>query len=250
MLRLKVPKLKNPNVVFRLAASIEEIENADQLVLKNYMGVGLWSDNNELVQNKHLRAPLRTCLVAMDSEHMLATVSIVKDSSYGLPADKFQPHAMKRIRAWGDHLAEVSALAVDRCANQCSEIILFLFAYLTQYSFFYSDIDRFIISTTEKHARFYRSVFGFQVFSEPTQHYYVKVKGQLLTVHLLCDRIALAKNYGIDPVSRKPGAYEFYDFLLTTNHKCFRFPERHLMRRQRDHDWLARARCVQMPIAV
>jgi len=251
MLRLKVPRLRNPNIVFRLTNSAAEVERAEKLVLENYMGVGLWSDSKELTENNFLHSSRRTCFVAVEGDRLLATASIVTDSVGGLPADKFQPHVMKRIRGLGDRLAEVSALAVDSHTSQSREIVLFLFSFITQFSFFYAGLDRFTISTTEKHARFYKSVFGFQTLTEPAEHYYVNVKGQLLTVNLLQARIGLAETYGVESEVVNSEAVDFYHFLFNTVYEFFRFPVDVQLRRRRDRDWLREARLfLQMPIAV
>ncbi len=250
MLHLKVPKLKNPNIVFRVTTNPEQIKQANNLVLHNYFDVGLWADSDEFAHNLYIHSPARTCFVAMDGDHVIATASTVRDGVIGLPADKFQPLAIDKLRSLDERMAEITALAVDHDSNHDRGLILFLYAFIFQYNFFYAGIDRLVASTTERHARFYESIFGFHRLSAAAEYYYVKLKVQLLTIHLICDRLALAQRYQIEREHARPCPNNFYHFLLTQEHDCFEYPDPGLMRRARNIDWLLRARHFGMALAV
>ncbi len=251
--KIKAPQLRNPNIVFRLAKEGHEIRQADQLVFYNYLDVGLWTDEKEFRENRYLHSPMRTVFVAVENGKVLATVSTIRDSSIGLPADKFQPEIMKRLRSAGERIAEVSALAVDRSASKHERtLVLFLYKFLYQYSFFYAETDRFVATTTPKHAFFYESVCGFQKLSDVTDYYYVKLGVQLLTAHLIRDREPLATRYDLETERDGKDSAErnFYHFLLIDEHPNIDFPDRSLMRRRRDVDWLVQAKLMRLPVAV
>jgi hypothetical protein len=247
--RIKVPQVKNPNIVFRLAETEKEVEAANQLVCANYLDVGLWENEEEFRQNKFCQSDARVTFVMVEGSRVIGTVSVIKDTQNGLPADTFQPEAMRQLRRSGDRLAEISALAVEKSVDQPRALVLFLFKLMYQYSFYYLGIDRFIATTTPKHAVFYQLICGFHVLSAPADYYYVKLGVQLLTAHLVRDRLPLAEAYGLQ---RELDAAErsFYHFLLVDDHPSLRFPNKKLMRRSRDIDWLAQARLMDMPMAV
>lgn len=242
MIRLRVPKLRDEGVVFRVAGDAGEVSAANRLVLESYLAAGLWVDDREIERNYYLHSSERTCFVAYQGTRLLATASIVQDSPNGLPSDKFKPALMRKIRTGSPRLAEVTALAVEPRSSASRELVLFLYAFLYQYSFFYAGLDRFVVSSTEKHARFYESVFGFERLSTAEQHYYVRVKGELLTVDLLRSRLASAETYGIERELEECGSDTFYHFLYTKPHPSFCFPEKRWLRRSRQRDWLVAAR--------
>lgn len=247
--RVKVPQIKNPNIVVRLAETPQEVEAANELVCANYLEVGLWENEEEFRSNKFCQSEARVTFVMVEGSRVIGTVSVIKDTQNGLPADTFQPELMRQLRRTGDRLAEISALAVEKSADQQRALVLFLYKLMYQYSFYYLGIDRFIATTTPKHAAFYQSICGFHALSAPADYYYVKLGVQLLTAHLIRDRLTLAEAYGLE---RELDAVErsFYHFLLIDDHPSVRFPDKKLMRRSREIDWLAQARLMDMPIAV
>lgn len=242
--RVKVPQLKNPNIVVRLAETAEEVEAANRLVCANYVDVGLWDDEEEFRSSKYHHTVARIVFVMLDGEKIIGTVSIIKDSQNGLPADTFQPQLMSRLRATGERLAEVTALAVDKSVEQQRTLVLFLYKYLYQYSFYYGGIDRFVATVTPKHAFFYESICCFEKLSNSTDYYYVKLNVQLLTLPLVRAHLSFSERYETD--EKKDN---FYRFMLVTEHPSLVFPDKALLKRSREYDWLAHARRMDMPIA-
>jgi len=53
---------------------------------------------------------MRIPFIAVEEGKIIATVSLIKDSKMGLPADSFQSKIIQRLRGTGEFLAEVSAL--------------------------------------------------------------------------------------------------------------------------------------------
>lgn len=247
--RVKVPQIKNPDIVVRLAETPEEVEAANELVCANYLEVGLWENEEEFRSNKFCQSDARVTFVMMEKSRVIGTVSVIKDTADGLPADTFQPELMRQLRRSGDRMAEISALAMEKSAEQQRALVLFLYKMMYQYSFYYLGVDRFIATTTPKHAAFYQAVCGFHAQSAPADYYYVKLGVQLLTAHLIRDRLILAEAYGLES-ELQPAKRNFYHFLLIDEHPSVRFPEKKLMRRAREIDWLAQARLMDMPLAV
>ena len=246
--RFVVPQLKNGNNIrIRPAKGASEVQAANQLVCNNYLEQGYWDNDDPFRNNIHMHSPARLVFVAEQRDEIVATVSIVKDSPIALPADKFQPQAMKRLRAAGGSVAEVSALAVSKECKEGSALVLFLFKYVYQYSFYYASIDSLVVVPTIQHVSFYKRVCGFQELSGQGNYHYVKpeIHAQLLVADLL-----QAHRYFYDRYEAKTGdRHNFYRFLLIDDHLSLQFPDPRLMRRRRDTDWLAQASRARMSLA-
>lgn len=246
--RLAVPALKNPNIAIHVTQSAEEIEAANALVCRNYVDEGYWDDAEPFRNNEHMRSLARTVFVAVDDGRVVATASIVRDSPAGLPADKFQPESMARLRARGERLAEVSALALDKHYGEQRTLVLFLLKYVYQYSFYYTDVERFVVVPTVRHVGFYQAICGFTKLSSSGQYNYVKetVRAQLLTANLFEAHLDFFERFA----RGKPDSENFYRFMLVDEHPSLHFPQKHWQRRPREHDWVAEARSMALPLAV
>lgn len=245
--RTKVPQLNNPDIVIRLAQNQEEIETANELVLRSYLDVGLWEDEKEFHNNKHIHSPMRTTIVAAERDKIIGTISTIKDSKIGLPADKFQPGIMKRLRGNGERIAELTALAVDKSASEhYRTLVLFLYKFVQQHTFYYAGMDRFIATVTPKHAVFYESVCCFERLSSTSNYSYVKLAVQFVAQHLVLAHKHYSDRYETDPADRN----NFYRFLLVDEHPNLLFPDKKLLRRSREIDWVSQARLIEMPMAV
>lgn len=243
--RIRAPELSNGNITIRLARNSEEIAAANAIVYQSYIEKGYWEDDESaLKQNKYFNSAARKVFVVADEDRVVGSASIILDSKEGVPADMFQPSAMRRFRATGDRLAEVSALAVDKDVKAPRNLILFLFKFVYQYSFYYAGIDRFVVVSTPKHAFFYEKVCLFSRVAQSQVYNYVNVEAQLLTLNLLQAHQLYTDKYGAPEQ-----AETFYRFLLVDDHPSLRFPATPMVR-TRNTDWLAHAKMLQMPIAV
>lgn len=244
--RVRVPKLKHPNTIFRLAKNEAEVAQANKLVCENYLQSGLWENDEGFKANKHLHSANRLVFVAVQEGDVVATASVVKDEGgLGLPSDKFRRDLIDQQRAAGELLGEVTALAVDKDQSDQRALVLFLFRFVIQYCFYYSTIERFIAVVMPKHAGFYESVIRFTRLSEPEPYGYVKFPVQMLTLHLLEAHLLLQHHYETDPAQRD----NFYRFFMVDHDRNMHFPESRAMRRPRQINWAAQALVRQLPMA-
>lgn len=226
----RVPELKNPNIVVRLATTAEEINQANTLICQNYLAVGLFDDEAAFWGNKYVHSPARVPIVAINDKQVVGTVSIIKDSNKGLPADNFQAPVMKQLRKGGETLAESSALSVDASQDQHS-LVLFLLKFMFQYGFYYGGIDRFLATVVPKHSLFYRNIFKFQKLSDPSSYNYVKLNVQLLTLGFQQAHEDLYNYYGKDRESN------FYRFIMIDDHPALQLPSEDALCRPKDARW-------------
>lgn len=245
---LKAPRLKDPNVIIRLARDKAEIAEANRLVCNNYIEEGYWDNDEPFRNNRYMHSDMRTVFVAEKMGRLVGTASIVKDSREGLPVDKAYSDVVKKFRNRGERLAEVSSLAIDKTYNEQRNLVIFLFKYLYQYSFYYGHLDRFIIAAVARHAPFYKSVYRFEQLTGETSNSYVKggIRLVLLTLPLLKAHKLYFEQYeaGNTDISDS-----YYRFMLVNEHPNLQFPDKRQMLRRREIDWLAQANLQEMPLA-
>lgn len=245
--RARVPALRNPNIVIRLAANPAEIEAANWLVYRNYVAEGFWDEDlNAFHNNRWLHNPHRRVFVAMDGDTLLGTASLIRDSELGLPSDSFQPAWMQRYRREGDRLGEISALAFDKDQPQPRNLVLFMIAYYMQYSFYYGGVDRLIKACKPEHAEFYADVLRFDLVGDIVYNSYARRASRMLSMHLIDGHRILRDHYRTGPGD----APSFYRFLLVDEHPQLRLPDASHKRRSRAIDWAAVADQYRLPVAV
>ncbi|MBI5782964.1 MAG: hypothetical protein HZA69_04410 [Gammaproteobacteria bacterium] len=229
-----------------MAQTERELEEANALVYRQYVGL-YWKDDIETFRNnKYLHTSARVTFVVLQQGRVTGTMSIIKDSSNGLPTDTFQPDILHRLRITGDKLAEVSALAMDPAQPHPQNLILFLIKYMMQYSFYYAGLDRLVVSCRPRHAAFYATHIKFQILTPPIPYEYAsRVRCQLLSLNLIQAHKLLSEEYAHGDEDEN-----LYRFLMVEEHPNLQFPAGQLMRRSRQINWVAHARMADMPVAV
>lgn len=246
MSRSRIPKLTNPNIVIRLAQNQKEVDAANELIYRNYVNL-YWPDDPAAFRaNKYLASPARRVFVAIDHDQVIGTMSIIKDSSLGLPSDTFHPTILRRYREDKDRLAEITSFAVDQAVQHPMNLILFLIKFLMQYSFYYAGLDRLLASCRAKHADFYEERLCFQKLTEPMPYEYAgNVECQLVMLDLIEAHLLLSRRYeSID------ASANFYRFLFVDEHPNVFLPDKRQLRRSPQLNWVVLARGREMSIAV
>lgn len=236
----RVPILRNPHPVVRTAVTREEKEAANRLVFENYVADGFWRDDEQDLQaNGFLAAPSRTVFVVLEGGRVQGTMSVISDSPLGLPSDGTQAAPMRKLRASGDKLAEVSAFAMDRSRTAHRRLACLLMSFMYQYSFYHLGIDRLVASCKPAHAAFYQSVLCFSRVSDLTYYDYSNAAGYLITLDLLEAHRLFSEKYPADPATGR----SLYRFFLCDPQPGQQFPDRPL-KRSRQTDWVASVRKV------
>ena len=158
---------KIPEIHYKIASSPHERKAAFSLVYDSYVRTGLIPANEHglRVTQYHLQ-PDTQIFVAILRGTVICTVTLIPDSSYGLPIEEVFPTELAQIRDQGLQVGEVSCLA-DRRAK--IERILPVFVELTRVMAQHSmrnGLDGFVIAVHPRHARFYRRLLGFRVVSD------------------------------------------------------------------------------------
>lgn len=238
MAHYRVPKLTNPNIVIRPARNQAEVEAANWLVFHNYVAEGYWEDDvKHVTENRWLHSSHRDVFVAVEEGEVVGTVSIIRDSSAGLPSDAFQPKWLDYYRGSGDRLAEVSAFAIDKSRAGLKNLSFFLMKYYMQYSFFYSDVDRLVKACRPNHADFYADVLRFEKVGNVVFNNYARVPAQFLSLNLIEAHQVLSHHYKHHDLNQN----NMYRFLMVDEHPNLHFPDAAVLVRSRQRDWAAYA---------
>jgi hypothetical protein len=217
--RVRIPRLANPNIVIRLAQSAQEIKAADELVFRNYINL-YWPDDVEAFhKNRYLSSPARHVGVAIDAGRVIATMSMVEDSPLGLPSDAFRPELLRRFRRAKGRVGEMTSFATDQSVQHPMSLVMLLFKFFFQYSFYYADIHRVIASCRTRHADFYEKHLGFEKLMHASPHPYAgNVVCQFVTLDMLAVHVQTRYGRGEDAKDN------LHRFFMVDEHPNVRLP--------------------------
>lgn len=166
-----VPESRSQSVVFKIAESKEELEQSFHLLYKAYKEVGLQKENPEQLRVTPYHAlQSTTILIGVHQGCVVATLSLIADTAFGLPSDWAAD--LSGIRNRGRRIAEVSALAIDK--KYRSQLLFPLLKFMYEYATKYYAADGLIaaLTTPLRAHELYESILGFERVEEhPNQDY-------------------------------------------------------------------------------
>jgi hypothetical protein len=145
-----------------LAITRDDLHQAQRLVHDVYVARGLRDPH----ARRHAAGTARAVVfVARVDGAVGATLSLLRDSPRGLPADTIYARELAALRADGRRLAEVSALAVDaQWRGAALALVRPLVQLLGVYARDVEGADELCIAVHPRHASFYEGRFGFTRF--------------------------------------------------------------------------------------
>ncbi len=175
--RLALPSSWPSSLVFKIAETQTELEQAFSLLHDSYVAAGFMDPSKSgLRVTPHHLLPTTTTLVALSKGRVVATVALVRDSVLGLPMDSI--FELSHFRENGERIAEVSSLAIAPEFRVGGGPFLHSFIrFLWRYSLFYHGTNRFLIAVNPSMRELYESIYLFQPATEAyeVEHYdYVK----------------------------------------------------------------------------
>ncbi len=149
------------NVTIEIATERKDLDQAFKILHDAYVKEGFSKphQNGRRVTDYHI-LPSTTTVVAKHEGKVIGTISIIRDSVFGLPVDNVVN--LKAYREKGERLGEVSSLAIRPDYRGNSGVILFfMFKYIVHYSLHYFGIDRFVIVVNPSRRALYQSLLTF-----------------------------------------------------------------------------------------
>lgn len=117
----------------------------------------------------YLSLPSTAVFVARSGGTVVATISLIADSTRGLPCDALWPSALRRLRRGERRLAEVSALAVSEAWRGSGlRMLRALVQTLGVYARDLARIDTLCVAVHPRHAGFYEALLRFRRFGTLT----------------------------------------------------------------------------------
>lgn len=149
-------------IIYKIADTRDELEQAFKLVQKTYLEMNLTLDNENLMRLSKFNAlPTTLVFVAIYDGKVIATISQILDAGLGLPIEKFSD--ISKFRSSGKRLCEISGLAIESSWRSRSTGVYFpLSSFAIMYAKEFIGIDKFFIVTRAHVRYFYQSLYGFK----------------------------------------------------------------------------------------
>ena len=172
-----IDSLDSCAITFKIAQSTEEIEKAYELVWDSYVQAGLQSDTGDKIRfTKYHLLPDTRILIAIhhpelekekpdfskldEGSTIIGTLTIVTDSSVGLPMEDICGNNIKELRKEGHRLIEVTSLAINPDYRK-HNIAMYLYKLMFEFVRHKNATD-VACSVTKKHLSFYRRMLLFR----------------------------------------------------------------------------------------
>ncbi|MCB0422108.1 MAG: hypothetical protein KDD61_14010 [Bdellovibrionales bacterium] len=220
---VKVPSKIDTSVRFKIAETKDELEQAFHLLYKAYVSVGLQQENeSQLRVTPYHALPSTTILIGVKEDRVVATLSLIADSAFGLPSDWAAD--LSDIRKRSKRVAEVSALAIAKeyRGRLLWPLLKYMYEYCTRY--FGADILIAALTTPSRAHELYESVLAFEkVEEQATEDYafsnYIPVVVEHLDLNKAVDKFA--KLY-----AHKKNRKNLYSYFREFVDTRFVFPKR------------------------
>jgi hypothetical protein len=157
-------------ITVRVARTSADFAAACHLVHVAYSRAGLESsDSPELRITDHQLLDSTDVFVARQHGEVIATLSLVADSTYGLPMESMYRRDIADLRRTGTELAEVGCLADRPGLNPrlAMEAFFALTRFMAQRARWRA-IDTLVAAVHPRHARFYTRMLGFKPIGSQT----------------------------------------------------------------------------------
>lgn len=172
--------LENPAeaaVTYKIASSREELEKSFHLVWDSYVKVGLQAPDTPPIRfTKYHLLPTTKVFVAiyrgeLDKENpdyeklkqpgeIVGTLTLVGDSTFGLPMEEVCSASVNSIRRGGGVPAEVISLAVNP-EYRSHNVMMYLYKLMFEYARL-NGVTDITCSVTKRHIRFYQTMLLFE----------------------------------------------------------------------------------------
>jgi GNAT superfamily N-acetyltransferase len=168
-------------VNYSIARDTETIEDAFRLVYQAYTEVGLQAENEARIRfTKYHVIPTTKIFVAVfrpeltkpdidrarvnEDKRVVGTLTLVLDSTLGLPVEQVCAPEIADLRAGGARLAEVIALAIAPEFRR-HNVMMYLYKVMFEYAR-YKGVTDICCAVTKRHIEFYRDILLFRPLGE------------------------------------------------------------------------------------
>ncbi|MES2526666.1 MAG: hypothetical protein V4598_06240 [Bdellovibrionota bacterium] len=148
--------------IFKLAETKDELEQAFTLLHDSYVREGFMKPKPSGMRVTPYHAlPTTTTLIAKVGSKVIATVSLIRQTSLGLPIQ--QACDLSSVIGPGQQAVEISALAIHpEYRGKDAQILFWLSKYVLQYSYKYFGVDYMFVAIGPWNADLYENIILFK----------------------------------------------------------------------------------------
>jgi hypothetical protein len=219
-LELELPE----ELEFRVARTLSELEQSFSLLHAAYLETGLLrvAHPSGLRTTAYHALPSTTTLIACWKDEVVGTLSVIRDSPFGLPMES--AFDVSELRRRGLSLCEVSSLAIAPRFRKKGRLLFPLVKYLMLYTRDHLGINRQLLVTHPFDADLYGAIAMAQPLSNQRVEHYDFANGAPAVASVIdLDRFRhdLQAAFAGAPAKRN-----YFRFLYETEHRHFVLPER------------------------
>jgi len=211
------------DVVFKVADTRDELEAAYHLVHEVYLREG-YTDPHESQLRVNLRYALPTTatIIGVCGGEVVITLTVIGDSSLGLPMDMIFSEELYGLRQQGRHLVEIGALASHPDFRRRRQALaLYADKASLLYAMRHLGADDAVIAVNPKHEWVYKHLVLFDTISGAKLYHYVNdapAVAMRLDLRSSIDRWAKA-------YAGRPSGRDFHRFFVTNDPEHIQLPE-------------------------
>lgn len=218
------------NLTYHVARTIEDLEAAFAILHDAYVDSGFMQPHpSGLRVTKYHALPSTTTLVAKLDGKVVATLSLIRDSHFGLPMDA--SFNLEDVRRDPRRLMEISSLAVSKeLRGNHGEVLLPLLQYMWTYATHYFGVERAVIAVNPRRVDFFEGILLFQKIAPQVVDSYSFVNGAP-AVGLYIDGKIARSTYAIRYYN-KPVEKNLFKYMIEVTESGapdvvnFKFPDR------------------------
>lgn len=196
---------------FMVATTKDEIEQGFELLYDSYLNEGLMDANQtQLRITKYHLLPSSTMIIAKKGKEVVATVTHILDSSFGLPVETNVD--LKAFKAGKKRVAEISALAIKKRFRRNHSLLFGLTRFLYFFAVENLGATHWIICINKKVSDYYKAIFFFNTIIEDFKYDFVNCShSSVLYCDLQAQQNLFFNHYG--QLSKSKNLYAFYNDL-------------------------------------
>lgn len=155
-------------ITYQMVSDVSEITDSLELIQNNYKRLSMTKSDDLLRANKFHLLPTTTIFTAKYGEEVIGTISVILDSTFGLPIDSFED--ISSFRKEGT-VAEIAGFTVKeswRSRNSGISIPLALLAL--RYCFENLNVENIVLTVRDSVKPFYEDICKFETFGKVKFH--------------------------------------------------------------------------------
>lgn len=226
---IKIPSVLPESLIIKVAETKSELEQAYRILHDSYVEMGYAKPQECGMRiTKYFALPTTTTFVALWDGQVVGTMSLIRQSTMGLPLEK--EFDLSQIRQSGAMIAEVSSLAIHRdFRHQRGSIFLPLCKYFHDYARLYMKVDAAVIAVNPSWVDFYEGFLLFEKLQAKTVSNYDFANGAP-AVGLVLDFRTFNLRYD-EVYGHREDESNLRDFFLLSKFVNLQFPK-HLSPKQ------------------